>query len=59
MIRFANPKGIDFQYLLSMVHDSFMSRANTIVGAGRQDGAGDAADLHAVHLAHDGAPQAR
>ena len=31
VIRFANPKGIDFQYLLSMIHDSFMSRANTIV----------------------------
>ena len=34
VIRFANPKGIDFQYLLSMVHDSFMSRANTIVVPG-------------------------
>ena len=31
IIRFANPKGIDFPYLLSMIHDSFMSRANTIV----------------------------
>jgi phosphoribulokinase len=34
VIRFANPKGIDFQYLMSMVHDSFMSRANTIVVPG-------------------------
>lgn len=34
VIRFANPKGIDFQYLLSMVKDSFMSRANTIVVPG-------------------------
>ncbi len=34
VIRFSNPKGIDFQYLLSMVHDSFMSRANTIVVPG-------------------------
>jgi phosphoribulokinase len=34
VIRFANPKGIDFQYLLAMVHDSFMSRANTIVVPG-------------------------
>ncbi|MDD5250137.1 MAG: phosphoribulokinase, partial [Rhodocyclaceae bacterium] len=25
VIRFANPKGIDFPYLLSMIHDSFMS----------------------------------
>lgn len=34
VIRFANPKGIDFQYLLSMIGDSFMSRANTIVVPG-------------------------
>jgi phosphoribulokinase len=34
VIRFANPKGIDFPYLLSMIHDSFMSRANTIVVPG-------------------------
>ncbi len=34
VIRFANPKGIDFQYLLNMIDDSFMSRANTIVVPG-------------------------
>lgn len=34
VIRFAQPKGIDFQYLLSMIHDSFMSRANTVVVPG-------------------------
>ncbi len=34
VIRFAKPKGIDFQYLLNMLHDSFMSRANTIVVPG-------------------------
>jgi phosphoribulokinase len=34
VIRFAQPKGIDFQYLLSMIHDSWMSRANTIVVPG-------------------------
>ena len=34
IIRFANPKGIDFPYLLSMVHDSFMSRPNSIVVPG-------------------------
>jgi len=34
VIRFANPRGIDFPYLLSMLHDSFMSRANTIVCPG-------------------------
>ncbi len=34
IIRFANPKGIDFPYLLSMISDSFMSRPNTIVCPG-------------------------
>jgi phosphoribulokinase len=34
VIRFANPKGIDFQYLLSMIHNSWMSRANTVVVPG-------------------------
>jgi phosphoribulokinase len=34
VIRFANPTGIDFPYLLSMLHDSFMSRPNTIVCPG-------------------------
>ena len=34
VIRFRNPRGIDFPYLLSMIHDSFMSRANTIVVPG-------------------------
>ncbi|MFO1306239.1 MAG: phosphoribulokinase [Burkholderiales bacterium] len=34
VIRFANPAGIDFPYLLSMLHDSFMSRANTLVVPG-------------------------
>ncbi|MBI3149505.1 MAG: phosphoribulokinase [Betaproteobacteria bacterium] len=34
VIRFANPKGIDFPYLLNMVHDSFMSRPNIIVVPG-------------------------
>ena len=34
VIRFANPRGIDFPYLLSMLHDSFMSRPNTIVAPG-------------------------
>jgi len=34
VIRFANPKGIDFQYLRSMIDDSFMSRANTIAVPG-------------------------
>ncbi|WP_410869802.1 phosphoribulokinase [Nocardia sp. A7] len=34
VIRFADPHGIDFPYLLSMLHDSFMSRPNTIVCPG-------------------------
>jgi phosphoribulokinase len=31
IIRFRRPAGIDFPYLLSMINDSFMSRANSIV----------------------------
>jgi phosphoribulokinase len=31
VIRFRSPRGIDFAYLLSMLHNSFMSRANSIV----------------------------
>jgi phosphoribulokinase len=34
VIRFANPKGIDFPYLLTMIHGSFMSRPNIIVVPG-------------------------
>ena len=34
VIRFADPRGIDFQYLRNMINDSFMSRANTIVVPG-------------------------
>ncbi len=36
VIRFANPRGIDFPYLISMIHDSFMSRANSIVIPGNK-----------------------
>jgi phosphoribulokinase len=38
VIRFASPRGIDFPYLLSMLHDSFMSRPNTIVAPGGKMG---------------------
>ena len=31
VIRFRNPRGIDFSYLVTMIHGSFMSRANSIV----------------------------
>jgi len=34
IIRFRDPHGIDFPYLLAMLHDSFMSRPNTIVCSG-------------------------
>lgn len=34
VIRFRDPRGIDFPYLLSMIGDSFMSRANTLVCPG-------------------------
>jgi len=40
VIRFSNPRkfGIDFQYLLTMLHDSFLSRRNTIVIPGGKMG---------------------
>lgn len=34
VIRFANPRGIDFQYLTNMIDGSWMSRANSIVVPG-------------------------
>jgi phosphoribulokinase len=34
VIRFTRPQGIDFPYLLSMIHNSYMSRANSIVVPG-------------------------
>ena len=34
VIRFASPRGIDFPYLISMIKNSFMSRANSIVVPG-------------------------
>jgi len=34
VIRFRYPKGVDFPYLLKMIHNSFMSRPNTIVVPG-------------------------
>ena len=38
VIRFKNPRGIDFPYLQSMLHGSFMSRANSIcIPGGRLD----------------------
>ena len=34
VIRFRDPRGIEFPYLLNMLHDAFMSRPNTIVVPG-------------------------
>jgi len=36
VIRFKDPHGIDFPYLLSMLHGSFMSRANSIAVPGNK-----------------------
>lgn len=38
VIRFRNPDGVDFPYLLNMISDSFMSRPNTIVVPGGKMG---------------------
>ncbi|MCE3286186.1 MAG: Phosphoribulokinase, partial [Steroidobacteraceae bacterium] len=38
IIRFANPKGIDFPYLLSMLDGSWMTRPNSIVAPGGKMG---------------------
>jgi phosphoribulokinase len=38
VIRFTNPKGIDFPYLISVLHNSWMSRPNNIVVPGGQMG---------------------
>ncbi len=34
VIRFSKPRNVDFPYFLNMIHDSFMSRANTLVVPG-------------------------
>ncbi|MFN3938674.1 MAG: phosphoribulokinase [Gemmobacter sp.] len=36
VIRFRNPRGIDFPYLTSMIHGSWMTRANSIVIPGNK-----------------------
>jgi phosphoribulokinase len=36
VIRFRSPRGIDFPYLVSMIHGSWMSRANSIVIPGNK-----------------------
>lgn len=34
VVHFSDPKGIDFAHMLGMIHDSFMSRPNTLVVPG-------------------------
>jgi phosphoribulokinase len=38
VIRFANPKGIDFQYLLGILHGAMLTRPNTLVVPGGKMG---------------------
>lgn len=38
VVRFSDPRNVDFPYLLQMIHDSFMSRPNTIVAPGGKMG---------------------
>ena len=38
IIRFSDPKGVDFPYLINMIQNSFMSRANTLVVPGGKMG---------------------
>ena len=45
VIRFAQPRSMDFTYLLRMIHDSFMSRPNSIVCSWWQNRASDAIDF--------------
>jgi transketolase N-terminal domain/subunit len=58
VIRFANPEG--HRLPLPAEHDQRLvdEPRQHHRRARRQDGTGDAADLHALHLAHDGAAQA-
>jgi phosphoribulokinase len=51
VIRFRDPRGVDFPYLLNMIPDSFMSRRNTIVVPGGK--MGFAMELILSPLIHD------
>ena len=51
VIRFRDPKNVDFPYYLSMVHDSFMSRPNIIVVPGGK--MGFAMEIILTPLIHD------
>ncbi len=51
VIRFRDPMNVDFPYFLSMIHDSFMSRPNTIVVPGGK--MGFAMEIILTPLIHD------
>lgn len=51
VIRFRDPSDADFPYLLSMIHDSFMSRPNTVVVPGGK--MGFAMELILTPMIHD------
>lgn len=51
VIRFRDPKSVDFPYLLNMIQDSFMSRPNTIVVPGGK--MGFAMEIILTPLIHD------
>jgi phosphoribulokinase len=51
VIRFRDPKDADFPYLLNMIHDSFMSRPNTVVVPGGK--MGFAMELILTPMIHD------
>jgi len=51
VIRFSDPKDVDFPYMLNMIHDSFMSRPNTIVVPGGK--MGFAMEVILTPLIHD------
>ncbi|MEE8388060.1 MAG: phosphoribulokinase [Acidiferrobacterales bacterium] len=51
VIRFRDPKGVDFPYLLNTIHDSFMSRPNTICVPGGK--MGFAMELILTPMIHD------
>lgn len=51
VIRFRDPKGVDFPYLLKTIHDSFMSRPNTICVPGGK--MGFAMELILTPMIHD------
>jgi phosphoribulokinase len=57
VIRFREPDKIDFPYLLNMIHESFMSRPNTLVVPGGK--MGFAMELILTPLIHEMMENAR